>query len=253
MKTVSVIIPTYNDTQRLRWVLEGLLAQTYDDFEVIVVNDGGDESTSGLVREYENSLNAYCLYLDPLTPDFRAAAARNLGVKFSSGEVLIFLDTDCVPAPNLVETHLDNVVPNSVLCGRRRFIDENVAEAMELPLDYEALRAVSHPDEYPDDANVFLSCHLGMLAELFCAYGGFDESFVGYGAEDQELMCRYARAGVQFVNLKGTEVIHLWHPPRATHQPINGIERLIPLRDSPLVANGGPLLRIGTEQFVGAA
>lgn len=244
--STSVIIPTYDDTRRLRWVLEGLLDQTAPGFEVVVVNDGGGDETEALVREYENSLNAYCLYLDPPTPDFRAAAARNLGAKFSTGELLIFLDTDCVPAPNLVEVHVANTAPNRVLCGRRRFVEEDVFEALALPLDYPALRGMSHDDGYPKGANVFLGCHLSLLAEFFCKYGGYDEEFVGYGAEDQDLMCRYGRAGIQYFDLGDqTEVVHLWHPPRATHQPINGLEQLIPRRDGPLVANGGPLVRVG--------
>lgn len=85
---VSVIIPTYNRASVLGRAIRSVLAQTFRDFELIVVDDGSTDSTTDLLKTFDGKLIA-------LVQDNRGvSAARNLGIKRSTGDVLAFLDSD---------------------------------------------------------------------------------------------------------------------------------------------------------------
>ena len=90
---VSVIIPVFNDGKRLRICLAALAKQTYpqDFYEVIVVDNGSEESLENLIQEFPQTKLAYCL-----VPG--SYAARNHGIALAKGEILAFTDSDCIPA-----------------------------------------------------------------------------------------------------------------------------------------------------------
>lgn len=89
-KLVSVIIPTFNDSpHKLRKTIGSVLAQTYRDFEVIVVDDGSDLPFGGIQRGSPDSrLNWLAL-----ERNFGVARARNVGIEAAKGEYVAFLDT----------------------------------------------------------------------------------------------------------------------------------------------------------------
>jgi len=88
--TVSVIIPAYNSASFITQTLESVLAQTFKDFEVIVINDGSPDTD-----EFERGLQAYMSRIVYLKQDNQGpSAARNLGILRARGEYLAFLDAD---------------------------------------------------------------------------------------------------------------------------------------------------------------
>lgn len=91
--TVSIIIPCYNAEKYIAQAIESALNQTFKDFELIIVNDG---STDGS----ENIINSYLQLDDRLQYYFQenngVATARNLGLRYSRGEIISFLDSDDV-------------------------------------------------------------------------------------------------------------------------------------------------------------
>ena len=87
---VSVIIPCYNQAHFLDEAIESVLAQTYSNREIIVVDDGSTDNTATVARCH--SPVGY-IYQENAGP----SAARNTGVKESRGEYLVFLDADDRP------------------------------------------------------------------------------------------------------------------------------------------------------------
>ncbi len=84
----SVIIPTYNRAYILRRAIDSVLSQTYQNFELIVVDDGSTDETQEILEDYGEKIKI-------LTQKNRGvSAARNLGLKYSSGELISFLDSD---------------------------------------------------------------------------------------------------------------------------------------------------------------
>jgi glycosyltransferase involved in cell wall biosynthesis len=236
--SVSVIVPVYNDPLRLGWCLSALFAQSDQDFELIVVNDGGDDSVNEVCRQWPK---VKLLYLDPPTEQFRAGQARNFGVRHSQGDLLLFLDSDCVAPPQWVEVSRAAYGERNLLCGRRWEVGEAVVRTLKPPLDFELLRSGAGTDGYEDWRPVFWSCNLGIPAAVFCAVGGFDERFVGYGHEDVDLRDRLLYGGYNAINMGlDNGVVHLGHPRRPDG---NWKELKHKLDPKEIVRNGGPLVR----------
>lgn len=87
---VSIVIPTFNRGTYLRRALMSVLRQTYEDFEVIVVDDHSSDDTPQRVREIEDSRVKFLRH----TSNRGASAARNTGVRAATGHFIAFLDSD---------------------------------------------------------------------------------------------------------------------------------------------------------------
>lgn len=111
-RTVSIIIPTYNRREVLGDAIDSVLAQTYDDIEVIVVDDGSDDGTEDLMEWYETQVDYH-----QLSTNRGANAARNIGVERSSGEFVAFLDTDDLWKPEKIERQVTALNGSSGECG----------------------------------------------------------------------------------------------------------------------------------------
>ncbi|WP_017302983.1 glycosyltransferase family 2 protein [Spirulina subsalsa] len=87
---VSVVIPTYNRAYILERTIQTVLAQTYQNFEIIVVDDGSADNTSELMEKWTDSRIKYIRY----EPNRRVCVARNVGMNASQGEYIALLDSD---------------------------------------------------------------------------------------------------------------------------------------------------------------
>ena len=97
--TVSVIIPCFNQGRFLDAAVDSVLAQSVDDVEIIVVNDGTtDPATTDLLRDYRRPKTRVLT-----TPNRGVAAARNAGIAVASGRYLCALDADDLVAPRYFE------------------------------------------------------------------------------------------------------------------------------------------------------
>jgi glycosyltransferase involved in cell wall biosynthesis len=108
METVSIIIPCHNHGQFLREAIESVLAQSVPAHEIIVVDDGSTDQTREVACSYDSVRYIYQQRKGP-------AAARNRGIRASSGEYLVFLDADDRLLPNHLATCLRAFRPNPEL------------------------------------------------------------------------------------------------------------------------------------------
>src|SRR5688572_33231336 len=100
MPTVSVVIPAYNAAAFIRETIDSALAQTYRDFEVIVVNDGSTDDTMARLREFGSRIRVH------EQSNSGVATARNSGVKIATGSWIAFLDSDDLWMPQKLERQL---------------------------------------------------------------------------------------------------------------------------------------------------
>lgn len=102
--TVSVVIPTHNRAHLLPRAIRGVLAQTFRDFELIIVDDASDDNTVAVVRAFQSS-DTRVRYL---RHDFNQGegASRNTGIAAAQGEFVAFLDDDDEWLPQKLETQL---------------------------------------------------------------------------------------------------------------------------------------------------
>ena len=195
MTTITVVIPTYQRKDRLARVLEGLSRQTYPDFDVVVVDDGSTDGTSRYLREARFPFQVRAISQLNAGP----AAARNAGVAAAKGDVVLFLDDDVIPAPELVAEHLRAQAeePRCAVMGPLgslpRYSQPWVAwEQAMLEEQYGAMRR----GEWEPTFRQFWTGNASVAREEILAAGGFDPAF--RRAEDVELAARLARRGVCF-------------------------------------------------------
>lgn len=109
MPKVSVIMPSYNTANLIGEALDSVFAQSYRDFEVIVINDGSPDTP-----ELERVLEAYrerIVYLKQ--PNRRACGARNNGISHAKGEFLAFLDSDDSWTPGYLQSQIAHLEADS--------------------------------------------------------------------------------------------------------------------------------------------
>lgn len=122
MPRVSVIIPTYNRAEMLKQAIESVLAQTFRDFEIVVVDDGSTDNTHHMLATYPDCV--HYIYQE----NQERSAARNRGVASSTGEYLVFLDSDDLLLPNMLEllvAALDCQLEVGLMAGGYQYINEN--------------------------------------------------------------------------------------------------------------------------------
>ena len=274
---VSVIVTTYNRPDALELVLQGLLMQADANFEVIIADDGSTDATRNLIQQFQTMPGSAGLqriaHAWQADDGFRASAARNLGVHASRGAYLVFLDGDCIPRPSFVARHRLLAETNFMVSGSRVLLSESFTQQLlttpfDPPIQQRSLRFWLMKRLCGDSNKViplFLlpdtplrhyrsvkwsrikSCNLAIWREHFEAVDGFDESFVGWGHEDADLVLRLARHGVR---RKGgacsTEVFHLWH--RDNTRSTESVNRL---RVEERIQSGVIRAEIGLSRYQG--
>jgi glycosyltransferase involved in cell wall biosynthesis len=180
---ISVIVPTHNRRALLERKLRAL-ERELGDFEIIVVADGCADGTVDFLRNFGTKLDVQVLEL----PGLGAAAARNAGVRASSGRVLLFSDDDVIPRSGWVLAHANaHSQKNVVAVGR-----------LELPTQLRDGTNFLGPKALWWNAT---GANSSMSRDLFDRAGGYDEAFREYGGEDPDLGFRLLKSGANFVFL----------------------------------------------------
>ncbi|RKT77010.1 GT2 family glycosyltransferase [Terracoccus luteus] len=220
---VSVVVPYYERPDHLERLVAGLDAQTLDPsrFELVVADDGSAVPPTVSPRAYAVRVVSQ--------PDlgFRAAAARNLGARSSRGDVVAFVDQDCVPAPEYLERMLAATTGEwSLTVGHRLHaeLDGLTGDATlawlrgagpaptVLPEPQWLLDAYARTDgltrDDPRSYQLVISATLTVHRALLTRIGGFDESLTRYGGEDWDLGHRALVAGA---DTRWLEEAVVWH------------------------------------------
>jgi len=104
---ISVVIPTYNRVELLKRSIDSVINQTIKPFEIIIVDDGSNDGTEAMVKKKYDSLKLI------KQKNKGASAARNSGIKASSGEWICFLDSDDEWKNDKLEKQITAVANNS--------------------------------------------------------------------------------------------------------------------------------------------
>jgi len=106
---ISIIIPVYNQAEKLIAALKSLAVQSYQDYEVIIINDGSKDNPEQLFTDYIKALDCAQTYIFLNQNNCGAPAARNRGLKASRGDFLFFCDADAVLKPTALEIMLNTL------------------------------------------------------------------------------------------------------------------------------------------------
>lgn len=100
---VSIIIPTFNRAHLITDAIESVLNQTYTDWECIIIDDGSTDDTEKIIIEYSQKDNRFRYLKRPKSSKKGANVCRNIGIVTSTGDYLLFLDSDDILSPNCLE------------------------------------------------------------------------------------------------------------------------------------------------------
>lgn len=120
---VSIITPTYNCGKFISETIDSVLAQTYTNWEMLIIDDCSSDNTEEVVSKYKDSrIKYHCL-----EQNSGAAVARNTALKMAKGQWIAFLDSDDLWKPEKLEHQLKFMVDNNYKfsCTERESIDEN--------------------------------------------------------------------------------------------------------------------------------
>lgn len=212
----SLVIVSWNSAKYLPRCLECLSLQTFQFFEVIVVDNG---STDASVADLETQHSQLDLRVERLASNRGFATANNLGAQLARGEWLILLNTDAFPEAdwleNLIKTARDNP---QYKCFSSRQLQANKPELLDGAGDcYHASglawkRYMDYPsDEYGlEKMEVFSPCGAAAMysRDAFLEVGGFDEDFFSY-LEDVDLGFRLRLRGNRCLYVPDAVVHHI--------------------------------------------
>lgn len=181
---VSVVIPCYKQARYVGEAIESVLNQTYPHFEIIVVDDGSPDNTAEVVGRYPEARYVR-------QENQGVAAARNTGLKASTGRYVIFLDADDRLMPEALEANLGclKAHPECVLvAGRVRSID---ADGRLLPTTYDPLVEQDHYLHLLRNNYIWMPGSAMYRREVFDRVGLFNGS--RSPSEDYDMYMRVAR------------------------------------------------------------
>lgn len=207
----SIIICTRNRCELLRRTIETLDTQDYPSggYEVIVVDDGSEDGTEEMIR----SLTTRCTLRYFKRSWSGRAATRNYGIGQAAGEVIIFVDDDILAPADFVLEHarFHRMFPRTIVRGPIINV-----EKYEFPRDHRAGIA--------DFSQAFFcTCNVSVGRRDLIEVGGFDETFLEYGYEDNEVGWRLRQKGLKVrFNMKAI-VYH--YKPRKKEEDLDGLIR----------------------------
>jgi glycosyltransferase involved in cell wall biosynthesis len=202
---VSVIVPAHNAEGTIDRCLGALVHQTVprESYEVIVVDDGSSDDTRARVRNHDG--------VRLLTQDHAGpAVARNLGVKHTQGDIVLFTDSDCEPSEDWIE-HMVAPFHDGDIAGVKGAYLTRQREIMArfVQVEYEDKYDRMVQEKYIDFVDTYAA---GYRRDVFVDNGGFDTAFPVASVEDQEFSFRLARQGYRMVFVAGAQVYHWGHP-----------------------------------------
>jgi GT2 family glycosyltransferase len=200
---VSVIIPTYNRASLIGRAIQSVIDQTYQDLEIIVVDDGSTDGTGDILRRYDERIRSF------RHPQKKGAgSARNTGIRQAKGQYLAFLDSDDEWLEKKLETQIEAFRTASPMVG--------VVYTGTWRVKGEKRWLIPNPAEVPGDGALRGSLLSGtymvltpaalVKKECFEALGGFDERLTAL--EEWDLWIRLSK---RYRFLYVDEPLVIWH------------------------------------------
>ncbi|MQP24753.1 glycosyltransferase [Flavobacterium sp. LMO8] len=110
---VSIIIPTYNRAHTIGATIDSVIAQSYQNWECLVVDDRGEDTTLEVIENYKTTDARINYLIRPTTSPKGASACRNYGLSQSKGEYVIFLDSDDVLMTYCLKERIAKILENT--------------------------------------------------------------------------------------------------------------------------------------------
>ncbi len=220
--SATIIISVYNNSTLLERALWGFAAQTRNDFQILIADDGSREEEVERVRKVASDLGLNLMHIWHADNGFRKAKILNEAIVHAETERLIFVDADMIPRSDFVKNHIERLLPNYFIAGGSHLnlpvsmhsdiTQEIVASGQLFTLDWLKQHKINKGKFFSrliwqtDAAKAldvlftrkrsFTGCNASCWKKDALAINGFDEDW-GYGGTDREFGFRLANAKVK--------------------------------------------------------
>lgn len=215
MSLVSIITPAYNASKYIAETIESVLAQTYNNWELLIVDDGSTDNTAEVVKPYLGDNRISYFY----QKNGKQGKARNLAISKSKGEYLAFLDADDLWIPEKLNLQLTAIKTNNIdlLFSQGWLFSETINSNLK---EFNAPTGLQN-------ANEFLSSMLmqnkvpilSVLVKKECVsrLGNFNENPKIQNAEDYQLWLRLLDNQCHFYGMEERLFYYRVHPNQSTN------------------------------------
>lgn len=202
--SASVIVPVYNGKQHIENCIKSLINQNYpkDKLEIIIVDNGSTDGTQEIASKFDVRV-IHCAIKGP-------SAARNMGAEHAEGEILIFIDSDCIADSNLIGAHVENHERNKRNGGNLALVGGSITGIVtnfwSLFDDYCCWTA-THPNLKAKKINQYWpTANISIPKRLFLEVGKFNADLMN--AEDVEFCLRIRRRRYEIYFEPLAKVLH---------------------------------------------
>ena len=143
MRKISIVIPVYNTEKYLKLSVDSVLSQSYQDWELILVDDGSKDGSGAICDKYASEDSRIKVYH---TVNQGVTAARGYGVEQSTGEWICFLDADDTLADDALQVMLGKSADCDIVIGNKRIVSGNDVTEEWMNQDDRQLQAVEFLD-----------------------------------------------------------------------------------------------------------
>ncbi len=225
----TIIIAYYRKLQNLELILMALNNQWAKDFEVIIAEDDQNPETAEFLEKNKHRFSFQMVHLyQNQDLGFRKNNMLNKAISHSSGEILIFIDGDCIPHKYFVMQYIKNVEQGFIFYGRRLMLgqktsaellkNKSISKLNFISLLFSDSKKLKEGFYFPFFSLTFkkrslLGCNWGIFKKYLVAVNGFDEDYVHAGVgEDVDIEWRLTANGLKMKSMKNKAVLyHLYH------------------------------------------
>jgi glycosyltransferase involved in cell wall biosynthesis len=203
---VTIVVPTYNHVNYLKKALESIQAQTYHNYEIVVVDNHSTDGT----EDYIKTLQIQNLKYLKIENNGIIARSRNHGVANSTGEYLAFLDSDDFWEPTKLMECIDYMVTREIkaLCHGEQWYYETTGKTRNIRYGRTKIQTMKQLFMH---GNCISTSAVIMQKDVFSLAGGFDENPDLVTVEDYDLWLKLAKCQIYFSfidQILGTYRIH---------------------------------------------
>jgi len=130
MPSPSIIFSTYNSPEWLEKVIWGFSCQEFNDFELVIADDGSANETQQIIEQLRNKTDLRIKHIWQEDEGFRKTRILNKAIAATSGDYLIFTDGDCIPRADFVAVHMQYAAPGYFLSGGYFKLPMNTSQAI---------------------------------------------------------------------------------------------------------------------------
>lgn len=228
--SITLIISSHNQAGPLEAILRRISHGSLRPGQIIVAEDGEDLATPLAIARVARETGLKVLHFSQPHLGFRKARILNRAIAASEGDLVVFLDGDCLPHRHFLRDHAELSAKGFFTQGRRAFIREtHVRSCLEKNAGMlrvalgggmhgmaKGIRLPFTLIRNDRDFHGVLGCNLAVRRADLLQVNGFDEDFSGWGHEDADLAARLYANGLTRRVVHGRAIVyHLDHPPAA--------------------------------------